>query len=95
MLPAIKSRLVKVNDRRPVCNVLRQLVGKLDPFCLQQFQVVSVRIEVRVRSPKADSKAPVEPAQALAFDLDLVDLLDLCAPLLYGQVRPVSQALGV
>ena len=90
MLPTIKGRLVKVNDRRPVCNVLGKPVGKLDSLGLQQSQIVAVRIEVRVRSPIANAKAPVEPAEALSFDLDFVDLLDLCAPLLYGQVRPVS-----
>ena len=50
---------------------------------------------MRVRSSIANAKALVESAKTLSFDLDFVDLLDLCAPLLYGQVRPVSQALGI
>ena len=53
-----------------------------------------VWIEVRVCRPIANAIALVESAQSLPLHLDFVDFLDLCAPLLDGQVRPVCQALS-
>ena len=90
----MSTYLVKVDDRRPVRDVLGQHVGELDPLSLQQSQVVLVWIKMRVRGPITNAKALVESAQSLPLHLDFVDLLDLCAPLLDSQVRPVSQALS-
>ena len=53
-----------------------------------------MRIEVRVRGPIANAKALVESAESFSLYFDFVYLLDLCAPLLDGQVRPVGQALS-
>ena len=44
VLPAVERCLVKVDDRRPVRDVLGQHVGELNPLGLQQSQVVPVRI---------------------------------------------------
>ena len=55
---------------------------------------MSMRVQVRVRRPVADALALVEPSKPFPLDLDFVDLLDLGTPLLYGQVRPVGQALS-
>ena len=51
-------------------------------------------IQVRVGRPIADALALVEPSKSLPLDLDFVNLVDLGAPLLYRQVRPVGQALS-
>ena len=75
------SYFIKVDNRRSVSDVLGQLFGNLNPFCLQQCYVVPMRIEMCVRRPETNTEALVESAEALSLHIDFVDLLDLCAAL--------------
>ena len=44
VLPAVERRLIKVDDRCSIRDVLGQLVGKSYPLSLQQSQIVAVRV---------------------------------------------------